>query len=277
MSVIIPKHLKGKELSAFLLAHKDAIIAQKKALPVFGQPVHHGLSFYLVKEGSVTKAGTPVEIPADVDNIRVKIVGNTAGWLDSDLDVLLPGCWDKSIKEGKGRKHLHDHIYRIDAEVGDVQNIYASQISLSELGLSKSGTAECLIYESDVQRSYNKAVFDKYRTGKITQHSIGMQYVKMALAINDPENEKEYDFWNKHIDQIINREAAEERGFFFVVSEIRLLEVSAVLFGANELTPTLEIGDSTKTQPDGKSTVTEPEQSATKSFLESLHDMQLVS
>lgn len=271
----IPSNLKGKALSTFLMEHKDALIAQKKAIPVYGHAVHHAPALFGMKEGIATKA-LPTQIPEDADSIRVKLVGNTAYWMDTHWDVLLPGCWAKSIQEGKGRKHLHDHIYRLDAEVGDVANIYASQVSLAELGIAKAGTAECLIYESDVRKSYNPKVFDKYKAGKVSQHSIGMQYVKMALAINDPDNEKEYDFWNKHIDQVINREEAEELGFFWVISEVRLLEVSAVLFGANELTPTLEIGETTKAQP-AEATAPTPESTPAKSFLEYLSETTLVS
>jgi hypothetical protein len=64
------------------------------------------------------------------------------------------------------------------------------------------------------------------------------------------------DFWNKYYKDIINKEFVDEYGFFWVVNEIKLLEVSAVLFGANELTPTLEIGNSGKTAE--KASIPEP-------------------
>jgi DNA-directed RNA polymerase subunit RPC12/RpoP len=58
---------------------------------------------------------------------------------------------------------------------------------------------------------------------------------------------------------------ADEYGFFWVVSEIKLLENSCVLFGANELTPTLEVQDSSN-QP-AKSTDHYPLNSDTKSMI----------
>ena len=64
----------------------------------------------------------------------------------------------------------------------------------------------------------------------------------MDLAVNDPDSLVEFEAWNKHIDTLVNADAVREQGFFWVVKEIKLLENSSVLFGANELTPTLELG-----------------------------------
>ena len=42
------------------------------------------------------------------------------------------------------------------------------------------------------------------------------------------------------IDTVINKEDVEEYGFMWIVREIKLFENSAVIWGANELTPTLD-------------------------------------
>lgn len=146
--------------------------------------------------------------------------------------------------------HLHDHIHRIDAEIGDVINVYSQDVSLTDLGLSKSGTTQCLIWETDVLKNYNERVFNKYRAGKVKQHSIGLMYVKIELAVNDPDSEKEFDFWTKYISKVINPEVPLELGFFWVVQEIKILECSAVLFGSNILTPTLEVKLDTLVDPE---------------------------
>ncbi len=101
----------------------------------------------------------------------------------------------------------------------------------------------------------------QYKEGRINQHSIGLQYLDLELAINDEESEKEFDFWNKYFDQIINKEKAEELGFFWVVKEIRLLENSAVLFGSNEITPTLDNNVEKTIEPSEDTQAKEPEQS----------------
>lgn len=249
--IIIPDGLKGKDLMRFMSANADGLIAQKKSMPIkWADPVAFTPDIFYLKSGMATKAveGQPVE---DTGVIRVKVVANAANWCDSHMDVLLPGCWDKSIRERKGLiPHLHDHVHRLDAEVGDVVNIFHQDVSLTELGLSKAGTTECLIFETDIRKDYNEGVYNKYRLKKVKQHSIGLSYVKLGLAINDDEDTAHFELWEKYIDQIINREYVEDRGYFWVVPEIKLLENSAVLFGSNELTPTLDVKSGTHNEPE---------------------------
>lgn len=114
-------------------------------------------------------------------------------------------------------------------------------MKLADLGLDQKGNTDCLIFEADIMKSYNQEIFNQYKANKIDQHSIGLQYVSIDIAINDEESPKEIEFWNKYIDTIINKDDATAAGFFFVVSEIKLLENSCVLFGANSLTPTLDV------------------------------------
>jgi hypothetical protein len=247
--IIIAEELTGKELYHFLIEHKAELIAQKKSLIKNTEPMSYDPVLFQVKGAEVVKAASS-EIAADATSVRVKVVANAAMWCDSAMDVLLPDCWKKTIKERKGMiPHLHDHIHTIEAEVGDVASIYSEDISLRELGLRVDGSTQCLIFETDIKKAYNEKVFNKYAAGKVKQHSIGLQYGKIELAINDKESEKEFDFWNKYIDKVINREFVESRGFFWVVPEIKLLENSAVLFGANQLTPTLDVKVDTQDQP----------------------------
>lgn len=247
--IIIDETLKGRELFDFLIANKSDLIAQKKAIIKTTDAISSNTFF----TSKATKAAE------DTGSIHVKVVANAALWMDSQMDVLLPDCWKRSINNRKGMiPHLHDHVHTVDAVVGDVTDIYAQDISLRELGLDKSGSTQCLIFETDIVKSYNEKVYNLYRQGKIKQHSIGLNYVKIEIAINDEESQKEFDFWNKYIDKVINREEAEGRGFFFVVSEIKLLENSAVLFGSNELTPTLDAKHPTPgTDENHSSTVTD--------------------
>lgn len=240
--IVLDETLKGKELTEFLLANKKELIAQKKAMIKRTDPVSASPSLFFVKGDRIVKADAEA-IASDATSFRVKVVANTALFMDSQLDVLIPDCWKVTIKQRKGMiPHLHDHIHEIGAEIGDVVDIYSQDISLSDLGINKSGKTQCLIFETDVKKSYNEVVFNKYKNKKINQHSIALQYIKMDFAINDEESEKEYNFWKKYYDQLINPEMADERGFFFVIQEIKLLENSAVLFGSNELTPTLSVG-----------------------------------
>lgn len=264
MKVLIDETLKGKELFDFLIANKSNLIAQKKASIKTTDAISYHPSLFHVKGSEVIKTDIGTISP-DASNVRVKLVANAAMWMDSQNDVLLRDNWKKTIKDGNGRLHLKDHSYKLESEVGDVVNVYSQDVSLSELGLNKSGTTQCLIYESDVQKSYDEKTFNKYKTGRINQHSIGLNYVKLEMAINDADYKEEFANWNTYIDQIINKEDAEASGYFWIVPEIKLVEVSAVLAGANILTPTLQVGkqsdNSTDEQP-LKDTVKQPQKSS---------------
>lgn len=238
MRVQIPQFANKSDLHRYLVSNKSKLISQKKSMPIFSDSCSFGIAKVHSTEDSF-KANTPVF--EDVDTLRVKVVANTANWIDSYFDMLLPDCWKRSIQQRKSLiPHLHDHIHQLAAKVGEVVDIYSSTMSLTELGLNKQGTTQSLLFITDIIKSYNEKVFNQYKLGKVKQHSIGMQYVELELAINDPDSQKEMDFWEKYYPQVINKEVADEYGFFWVVPEIKLLENSGVLFGANELTPTLD-------------------------------------
>lgn len=174
-------------------------------------------------------------------DVFVKIIANTANFIDSQMDMIIPGAWNKSISEKKGFiPHLHDHLRTITARVGDVKDIYEGEVSLRTLGIDKEGIAFVLIFETNIQKGYNENVFHQYKNGQVIQHSIGLRYIDLQLAINDEEDEIHFKNWTRYIDQAINPEKAIEHDFFWIVKELKLIENSAVLFGANELTGTLE-------------------------------------
>ena len=99
-------------------------------------------------------------------------------------------------------------------------------------------------------------MFKQYKQGRVKQHSVGMQYVKVAMAVNDKGFAEEYKTWNKYIDQIANREQAEQQGYFFAVTEAKVIEGSAVKRGSNWVTPTLD--NNMKSEPE-QSTPEPPE------------------
>lgn len=248
--IIIDHNMKGKELFNFLVANKDALIAQKKSMMKYCDAVAFNPSFYDLKDSTATKLDSPTQLDQNASKIRVKVVANTSMWCDSHMDVLLRDSAAKSIKDRKGRiPHLKNHEYKIESQIGDVAGIYYEEISLMELGLNKTGTAQALCFETDIRKDYDEKVFMFYKNGKVNQHSIGLQYVKIGLAINDEEDVAHYDLWQKHINQVINKDQCEERGYFWVVAEYKLLENSAVLFGSNILTPTLDMKSSTTIEP----------------------------
>lgn len=177
----------------------------------------------------------------DSETLIKTIVGNTYNWMDSHDDVHLNGVFSKSISE-KSREvfHLRDHEYKISAKIGNPISIIEQDISWTALGVNKQGNTQALIMQSEIiNDEYNKRFYNDYKLGKINQHSVGMQYIKLDLAINDPEDEEAYKVWNDNINKIANKEKAEALGYFWAVKEAKLIEISAVLVGSNELTPTI--------------------------------------
>lgn len=238
MRIKIPEFETKKDLYWYLINNKSKLIDQKKSLPIEADAVSFGSAMVHSKFDSF-KSNTPVD--ENVDTLRVKVVANTSNFIDSHFDMILPNAPLKSIQERKEFiPHLNSHIHTLDAKLGEVVDIYLADLSLSELGLNKMGTAQAVIFITDIIKSYNEKVFNQYKRGKVNQHSIGLQYISLDLAINDPDSEKEMGYWNKYYSQVINKEKADEYGFFWVVPEYKLLENSAVLFGSNVLTPTLD-------------------------------------
>ena len=81
----------------------------------------------------------------------------------------------------------------------------------------------------------------KSKLFKINQHSIGLMYISLGLCINNKDYLPEFELWGKYYDKVINKDVVDEAGYFWIVPEIKVLENSCVLFGSNELTPTLEV------------------------------------
>ena len=218
----------------FLNSNKDDVLKMKRSIIKISDV------FEMPKYGSKAKDDAIIE--SNTEKIHVKVVANTALWIDSQLDMLLPDCWKKSITERMDMiPHLHDHIRQIDAKVGEVKNIYGQNLTYSELGIQGIGQTQALIFETDILKEYNEMVFNQYKSGKINQHSISLQYVSLQIAINDKKQEKEFALWNQYLPMSINPKVAIDAGYFFIVKECKVIENSCVLFGANEITPTLEI------------------------------------
>ena len=126
----------------------------------------------------------------------------------------------------------------------------------TDLGVNKVGTTTVVAMDTNILKDYNPMMFAQYKEGDVDQHSVGMYYVKVELAVNDAEEIEEYKVWNQYINDIGNKELAEENGYFWAVKEAKLIEISAVLEGSNSLTPTIEakdieplLEDTQKTEP----------------------------
>lgn len=243
------------EVVTYLKQNKQQLVNLKKAKE------HHTdaakFQYTFLAEGKpvdVSKADAGTNpVPDNVDTIQVKVVMNSTNWLDSHLDVHIPGIWKKTLEQNanKGFYLLQEHNASFDKVISHQSDVkvYTEFKNWTELGVNASGQSECLIFEATIKKSVNPFMFEQYKNQYVKNHSVGMMYVHIGLAIYDENDEKEMEYWNKYRPQVINGERADELGFFWVVTEAKLREGSAVLFGSNEITPTLETTETKEEQP----------------------------
>lgn len=224
-------------------------IKKSKSVPKTGDSISYNTS---VHNGDNVK----IEKLNEVEEIEVEVVANMAMFMDSDNDVLSPTSWSKSVTErgvGNVIPFLKNHMHSTDGIIGKTVEFLDGKVNLTNLGYPDV-EGDALIHRAKVFKLFDEQTFERYMAGVIKQHSIGLQYVQLDLAINEPEYEDEFKVWRSQINNIINKEETEKAGYFWWVTEIKLIENSAVLFGANSLTPTLSIQTlSNSTVSQGKS------------------------
>ena len=226
-----------KEFFEYLVKNKKELVEFKRSVLKFADPFGSAdRQAKVVKELS-----TSYKDDVSSGIIRRSIIGNTYNWLDSHDDVHVDNCFAKSISERHDKIwHLHDHEQKITAKVGKPISIYEKAVAWKDLGVDIEGKTTALFMDSDIIKEYNPIIFLQYLNKEINQHSVGMYYVLLELAVNEPENKEEFAVWQRYINQIGNKEQAMEQGFFWAIKEAKLIEISGVLAGSNELTPTVE-------------------------------------
>lgn len=188
-------------------------------------------------------------------NNVVKVIANTYYWLDSHGDVHVKGCFTKSIKENQGKIfHFDNHEHSFNSKVGNVKSVKEVNVNWSDLGVNKEGKTICIVGETELVEDYNCQVYDAYKNNEINQHSVGMQYVNLQIAVKQPQEVEAYKLWNEIYPLLGNPEKADKDGFFWVVKEAKLKEYSCVLWnGSNSLTPTVKdieaVEDTSKNEP----------------------------
>lgn len=241
----IPQFDSKKDLYEFLVANKSTLTAQKMNVTKHADCVEGFISEST--NGTVIKTDK-ADVSENQTEIQVKAVINTTGLMDSHKDVHIKGLWKKSLQENKRIMHIQEHqsgsFDKIIAS-GDDLKAYAKTMSWKSLGYDAEGTTQALVFDSTVKQSRNKYMFDQYKNGFVDNHSVGMRYVKIAMAINDENYQEEKAVWDKYYSEITNNKEADAVGYFWAVTEAKAIEGSAVPMGSNPITPTL----STKNEP----------------------------
>lgn len=240
---MIPNIADKDKFFAWMVANKMAMIAQKKANMKCADSFSSSLEFLISSIGGVVVKAEG-GIPKDAPSIDVVSVINTTKLFDSHGDVHFDGLWNKSIKENKDNYLVKEHDFRYDGIISDQVKVTAPIVSWKDLGYDYKGETQALTYTSTITKDDSTGMFDKYRTGKVKQHSVGMRYVKLDLALPTKKYEEEYKIWKNYFDQIVNPEEADKAGYFWAVTEAKNIEGSAVLRGANFATPTRSVQES---------------------------------
>jgi hypothetical protein len=187
-----------------------------------------------------------------------KVIANTYYWLDSHDDVHVKGCFSNTIKQNlKSIFHLDNHNSEngFRSKVGNVKNVAEIPVKWNALGVDKDGETICVLGVSELIQEYNKQVYDAYENGEVKQHSVGMIYVNITLAVNDENYPEEHKEWLSVYPLLGNPEKADKQGYFWVIKEAKLKEYSCLLWdGSNTLTPTAKdniepLKDTQKNEP----------------------------
>lgn len=143
----------------------------------------------------------------DTTSRRVKVAISHMGSLDHDGDIIDHKAYRRTIDQ-RGPKganliwHLTDHNPSLKSAVGKFKELYVE--------------GEHLVGVTDIPATnWGNDVLEFYKSGTINQHSVGFKTLDS---------------------EIVNKGKADEHR---LIKEIFLYEGSAVLWGANENTPTL--------------------------------------
>jgi len=256
--VKIPEFANKSEAYNYLRLNADKIIAQKRSLPTTTDDLDFG---YAIREDGKLYETKRMKLDGTQETLRevpVEVIANMSGWCDSQMDVMIKDNWNRSISDlgASGQRlfyHLKDHgvnyQYTLDAVIGRDPELFTKDISMSEFNFKTDiKKAQALMMSSMVSELYDRKAFVLYKDHQIKQHSIGLQYIKIYLCMDSTEDSDAMykENWDKYYASVINKDKVDTRGFFWAVTESKILEVSAVLFGSNELTPTTSVGEVTQ-------------------------------
>lgn len=250
---MIPQFATKEDLFNWLRENKHLLLQARKSQIKYADAVTY------IEKVDTTKVGAEKEVGVvetlSTGSIVARCVMNTTNILDSHRDVHIPNLWNKSLKETKLIYHLQEHQMKFDKVITDEVKATAKSMTWKSLGWDYEGSTQALLFDSTIG-DRNEYMKEQYLKGFVKNHSVGMMYVSQHFCVNSDAKWwiEEKENWDKYIDQIVNKEDAEKEGYFFAVTEAKLIEGSAVLIGSNRATPTISISEAAK----GTSAIIEP-------------------
>jgi len=247
MRIAIPDFASQSKMIDWLIQNKSALVAQKKSVVKHADECSFVIE-YISDKGEATKADAG-PLPEGTTKIKVRSIINTTKIFDSHGDVHIDQLWNKSLKDSNDFYLVKEHNFSFDGIISDNVKAMAKQYTWLELGFNYEGKTQALVFDSIIDKNEDQTgMFDRYVKGQVKNHSVGMRYVKIDLAVNDERYEKEYAIWQKYFDDIVNKDDVTMAGYFWAVTEAKIIEGSAVVKGSNWATPTQSIQQA-KTEP----------------------------
>ena len=252
---MIPQFANKEDLFNWFRENKHLVMQARKSQMKYADAVTFIDYPENIARGSANKEAGVIETIPATGKLVARCVINTTNILDSHSDVHIPGIWNKSLKETKLIYHLQEHQMKFDKVITDEVKAIAKNISWKALGFDYEGNTQALVFDSTIG-DRNPYMKDQYLKGFVKNHSVGMRYVQQIFCVNSDAKwwVEEKENWDKYISQVVNKEAAENQGWFYAITEAKVIEGSAVLIGSNRATPTMSISEAAK----GTSTIIEP-------------------
>ena len=232
-----------KDMFKALKANKHDIISFKKAEVLESRNRGRTVN---VQKTNIQKYSEQIK-GLDMDENKYYIVVNTTKILDSHRDLHKNGIWNKTVKEQQGKNALvADHELKVFSTIVHKEDIEMKimNIPFSAIGKNYEGETQALVYVFDktaVQQDFVKNWLD---SKKDIEASVRMQYVKIQLAVNEPDDEEykeEYKVYLDNIDTIANKDDFDQINYFWVVTEAKnVMESSLVHAGSNGATGAIQ-------------------------------------
>jgi hypothetical protein len=256
----IKKFATKAEECKWLVDNLDVLKAQRRSEPKKTDSFGF-VSFAINERGERLKAESEEGDTIDDDKgvLKVRCIINTTGLLDSHGDVHIPGIWKKTLLETKVLYLCQEHQLTFEGIISDDLKGYTKTYTWKELGFDFEGETEALVFDATVKEDRNEFMYCQYKKGYVRNHSVRMVYMKEYFCINSSEADyAQYkDSWDKFISYVANKEDAETKGYFWAITEAKVIEGSAVVRGSNYATPTLDVVED-KSQADNSLDNNEP-------------------
>lgn len=233
----------------YIKDNKSKIVSEKKSAIKYADAIDFINVKAIEKSEFAIKENMSMDI-SDNGIITRNLVINTTNYLDSHLDVHIPNLWKKSISENPTTYLLKSHLRDFEYVITDSAIPYVKNMNWTDLGLNSEGKTQALIFKAEISRDRNEFMYEQYLKGYVKQHSVGMKYINIFFCVNSDDRYfiEEKKNWDKYYNEIVNKEIADKEMCFWAVTEAKLIEGSAVLFGSNPITPTLSKNKSSYTQ-----------------------------